>query len=154
MNATALLETDHKRVKGLFEEFRSAGERAHKTKEGIADKVFAELKVHTTLEEEIFYPAVRKQGGELADMVAEGLEEHHVVDVLMEELQELDSDDEQYEAKFTVLMENVEHHIEEEEGELFPEVEKALRSELEELGEQMSERKTQLNAEMQTAQRR
>ena len=153
MNAIALLETDHKHVKGLFEEFRSAGERAFKTKEGIADTVFAELKVHTRLEEEIFYPAVRQQGGELADMIAEGLEEHHVVDVLIAELEALDSDEEQYEAKFTVLMENVEHHVEEEEGELFPKAEKALRSELDRLGDQMSARKEQLSAEMEATRR-
>jgi hemerythrin superfamily protein len=144
MNAIQLLEADHKRVKGLFEEFRSSGERAHKKKQGIAEQVFTELQVHTRLEEEVFYPAVRKQGGELEDMIAESLEEHHVVDVLMDELQALEPDDERYEAKFTVLMENVEHHVEEEEGELFPKVKKEMGGELDRLGEEMAARKDEL----------
>jgi hemerythrin-like domain-containing protein len=133
-------------VKGLFKEFRSAGERAYRAKDGIANKVFAELTVHTRLEEEIFYPAVRDQGGKLADMIAEGLEEHHVVDLLIEELEALNSDDEHYDAKFTVLMENVEHHVQEEEDELFPQAAKAMRSELDQLGDRMFELKAQLKA--------
>jgi hemerythrin-like domain-containing protein len=142
-----LLEADHKKLKSLFEEFRSAGERAYKTKQGIAEQVFAELQVHTKIEEDIFYPAVRQQGGELEDKIAEGLEEHHVAKVLMEELQALDPEEEQYVAKFTVLMENVEHHVEEEEGELFPESKKELGgAEMEQLGEQMAKRKDQLQA--------
>jgi hemerythrin-like domain-containing protein len=105
------------------------------------------LKVHTKLEEEIFYPAMREKGGELADMIAEATEEHHVVDLLVAELEKLNSADEQYDAKFTVLMENVEHHVEEEEGQLFPKAGKALRGELDELGDEMSERKVQLKTE-------
>jgi hemerythrin superfamily protein len=151
MDAITLLEADHKAVKGLFEEFRSAGEGAHRTKEGIANRAFVELIVHTKLEEEIFYPAVREQGRELADMIAEATEEHHVVDLLIAELEKLSSDDERYDAKFTVLMENVEHHVKEEEGELFPKAGKALRSELAQLGEQMAERKVQLKAETKSA---
>jgi hemerythrin superfamily protein len=144
MNAIQLLESDHKQVKGLFEKFRSAGERAYKTKQGIAEQVFAELQVHTKIEEEIFYPAVRGQDGELADMIAESLEEHHVVDVLMEELQGLDPEEEAYEAKFTVLMENVDHHIEEEETELFPKAEKPLGPQLDRLGQEMEARNERL----------
>jgi hemerythrin-like domain-containing protein len=80
--------------------------------------------------------------------VAEGIEEHHVVATRMEELKGLDSQDERYDAKFKVLMENVEHHIEEEEGEMFPEAEEVLGERLERLGTQMQERKQQLMAAM------
>ncbi len=144
MNAIALLEADHKRVAALFEEFRAAGERAHKKKQGIAERVFAELRVHTQIEEQVFYPAVREQGGELSEMIAESLEEHHVVDVLIDELQGLAPDDERYEAKFTVLMENVEHHVEEEEKELFPRAKKSLDARLDELGKELAQRKEDL----------
>jgi hemerythrin superfamily protein len=144
MNVTQLLREDHGKVKALFTKFEQAGERAHKTKQGIAEQAFQELKVHTTLEEEVFYPAVRAKGGELEKMIAESLEEHHVVDVLMEELQALEPEDEAYEAKFTVLMENVRHHIQEEERELFPAVEDKMKQQLTALGEQMETRKGEL----------
>jgi hemerythrin superfamily protein len=144
MNAIQLLEADHQRVKDLFEQFRSAGERAHKKKQGLAEQVFTELRVHTRLEEEVFYPAVREQDGDLSGTIAESLEEHHVVDVLMEELQGLSPEEEPYEAKFTVLMENVEHHIEEEESELFPKAKKRLGKELDQLGQAMADRKEEL----------
>src|SRR5579875_3212715 len=103
MDAIALLEADHKRVKALFKDFRAAGDRAHKKKQSIAEQAFTELQAHTEVEEEVFYPAVRKRGGELADMIAESLEEHHVVKLLMKELEALTPEDETYEAKFTVL---------------------------------------------------
>jgi hemerythrin superfamily protein len=87
---------------------------------------------------------VRSKGGELEKMIAESLEEHHVVDLLMEELRALEPEDEAYEAKFTVLMENVRHHIEEEEGELFPQVEEKMKQDLADLGERMAARKGEL----------
>jgi hemerythrin-like domain-containing protein len=145
MNAVRLLKDDHKKVKGLFREYEGAGERAYKTKLGIAEQVFTELEVHTKIEEEIFYPAVRAKGGELKDVVSESLEEHHVVDVLMAELKALDPEDERYDAKFKVLTENVEHHIEEEETEMLPDAEKKLGdADMERLGEQMAARTQQL----------
>jgi hemerythrin superfamily protein len=115
-------------------------------KQGIVEEVLAELEVHTTLEEELFYPAVKqKTDRDGQDLVAEAVEEHHVVATLMAELKGLDPTDERYEAKFKVLMETVTHHIEEEEeGEMFPEAEEVLGERLERLGIQMQERKQSL----------
>lgn len=149
MNAVKLLKDDHKKVKGLMRDFEDAGERAFQKKQRLAQQTFAELEVHTKIEEEIFYPAVKQKGDkELKEVVSEGLEEHHVVDVLIEELKGMDieSSAEQYDAKFKVLQENVEHHIEEEEQEMLPEAEKLLGSDVEKLGDQMQARKTQLLA--------
>ena len=87
-----------------------------------AEEIFTELRVHTTIEEDVFYPEVRQGDDELEDTVAEGLEEHHVVDVLMAEAEALTPGEEAWVAKLTVLIENVEHHAGEEESELFPEV--------------------------------
>jgi hemerythrin-like domain-containing protein len=146
-NAIDLLTADHAHVKDLFRQYDSAEHRAHQKKQGIAEEVFAELEVHTTLEEELFYPAMkRKTDQDGKDLVAEAVEEHHVVTTLMEELQGLDPTDERYDAKFKVLMEHVAHHIEEEEGEMFPEAEEVLGERLERLGTQMQERKQQLTA--------
>jgi hemerythrin-like domain-containing protein len=146
-NAIDLLKADHAHVKDLFRQYEAAGHRAHRKKQGLAAEVFAALDVHTTLEEELFYPAMkRKTDQDGKDLVAEAVEEHHVVTTLMDELKGLDPKDERYDAKFTVLMENVEHHIEEEEGEMFPEAEEVLGERLERLGTQMQERKQQLTA--------
>lgn len=147
MDAIQLLKDDHKKVKELFSQYESAGEKAHQKKQRIAEQVFAELEVHTKLEEEIFYPAVQAKGTkDQKELVAEGIEEHHVVDVLIGELKVLSPENEQYDAKFKVLMENVEHHIEEEEGEMLPDAEKKLGKETESLGEQMLQLKQQLTA--------
>jgi hemerythrin-like domain-containing protein len=149
MDAIEMLKADHEKVKGLFRQYEAAGDRAYQKKRSVAEEVFTEITVHSTLEEELFYPAVKaetdKQGQEL---VAESVEEHHVVAMLIEELKALDPKDERYDAKFTVLMENIEHHIEEEEDELFPEAEDVLGDEIEELGAQMKERKDQLMASL------
>jgi len=145
MNAVQMLLADHKKVKGLFRQFEGAGERAHQKKQQIGDQIIQELDVHAALEEEIFYPAVdAKATKDLKDTVAEGVQEHHVMHVLIAELKALRSTDETYEPKFTVLIENVEHHIEEEEGELLPAAEKRLGKEVDRLGEQMAARKRQL----------
>jgi hemerythrin-like domain-containing protein len=146
-DAVEMLKHDHAQVKDLFRQYEAAGDRAYQKKQRIAEEVFTELEVHTTLEEELFYPAMKRktdQNGK--DLVAEAMEEHHVVTTLMEELKGLDPKDERYDAKFKVLMDNVEHHIEEEEGEMFPEAEEVLGDRLERLGTQMQERKQQLTA--------
>jgi hemerythrin superfamily protein len=146
-NAIEMLKDDHENVKALFEQYEAAGQRAHRKKQGIAEEVFAALAVHTTLEEELFYPAMkRKTDQDGKDLVAEAVEEHHVVTTLMDELKGLDPADERYDAKFKVLMENVEHHIEEEEDEMFPEAEEVLGERLEQIGQQMQQRKEQLTA--------
>lgn len=147
MNAVTLLKKDHTRVKELFREYESAGERAHKKKQQIAQQVFTELEIHTKLEEEIFYPAAQAKK-DLTDTVTEGLEEHHVVDVLIAELKQMDPADDHYDAKFKVLTENVEHHIQEEEKELLPQAQKDLgREEIDRLGDAMAARKQQLEQE-------
>jgi hemerythrin superfamily protein len=149
MDAIDLLKADHKKVKELFRQYEEAGDRAYQKKKGIAEEVFTEITVHSTLEEELFYPAVKaKTDKDGKDLVAESIEEHHVVASLIEELKALDPKDERYDAKFTVLTENVEHHIEEEEGELFPEAEEVLGDALKHLGTQMAERKEQLMASL------
>ncbi len=149
MDAIALLKADHKKVQELFRQYEAAGDRAHQKKKGIAEEVFTEITIHSTLEEEFFYPAVKaKTDKDGRDLVAESIEEHHVVASLIEELKDLDPRDERYDAKFTVLMENIEHHIEEEEGELFPEAEEVLGDAIEPLGGQMKERKEALMASL------
>ena len=140
-----MLEADHTKVKALFDKFESAGDRMTKAKQHIVEEVFAALEVHSQLEEEIFYPAVKALGAkDNKKMIAESTEEHLVVKHLMEEMRALNPSEEQYAAKFTVLMENVRHHIEEEEGEMFPMVEEELDDELDELLAQMIERKQAL----------
>ena len=143
MDAVKLLQDDHEKVKGLFRQFEKA--RSEDKKKQLADEIMMELEVHSTIEEEIFYPAVREKVGE-DELVAEAVEEHHVVDVLMKEIKQLEPSDERFEAKMTVLIENVEHHIEEEEEEMLPDAKKKLGKEVEALGDQMEQRKQQLMA--------
>jgi hemerythrin superfamily protein len=145
-DAVELIKSDHRKVEQLFREFEEAGDRAYKTKQELVGQIVEELEVHAAIEEEIYYPAVeakaRKDGKEL---IAEAVEEHHVVKVLLGELGSMSSEDEAFDAKVTVLMENVRHHVEEEESELLPQSEKILGTdELTRLGEQMAARKRQL----------
>jgi hemerythrin superfamily protein len=147
-DAVELIKSDHRKVEQLFREFEEAGDRAYKTKQELVGQILEELEVHATIEEEIYYPAVearaRKDGKEL---IAEAVEEHHVVKILLGELGSMSSEDEAFDAKVTVLMENVRHHVEEEESELLPQSEKILGTdELTRLGEQMAARKQQLGA--------
>jgi hemerythrin superfamily protein len=142
-----MLKADHQKVKALFDQYEAAGDRKSKAKQTIVAEVFAALDVHTHLEEEIFYPAVKAQGDkEGKKLIAESLEEHQVVKTLMEDMRELDPGDAQYEAKFTVLMESVRHHMAEEEGEMFPMAEEELADEMEALLDEMVERKQELQA--------
>jgi hemerythrin superfamily protein len=139
VDAIVLLKEDHKTVEKLFKKFEGAGDNAVKTKKSIAEQVIGELTVHAFIEEEIFYPAAREAAPETNDHVLESIEEHHVVVWMLSELAALDASDERFDAKMTVLIENVRHHVEEEEKEWFPEVRKAMgRNRLKELGEQMA----------------
>jgi hemerythrin superfamily protein len=139
MDGIVLLKDDHKAVKRLFREFeKSHKEASPEAKRVLVDKIIKELTTHAYIEETIFYPAARTQVPDTDDHVLESVEEHHVVAWLLSEVRNLDPADETFDAKVTVLIENVEHHIEEEEGEWFPEVRKALgRNRLTELGERM-----------------
>jgi len=137
MDAFELLKKDHEKVSGIFEKLEPTTERALKTREELFTQLKQELDIHAQIEEQIFYPAI-KEAEETHDITLEALEEHHVVKVLLAELDKLPKDDETWGAKLTVLKENVEHHVEEEEDEMFPSVKKVLSSEqIEALGERM-----------------
>jgi|SRR4051794_20667856 len=145
MDAVKLLKDDHKKVKDLFRQFEKA--RSEDRKKSIAEEVFHELEVHAAIEEEIFYPAARaKMDKDGKAVVDEGFEEHHVVKILIGELQALPKVDDQFEAKFKVLTENVEHHIEEEEKEMLPDAKKALGDDIDMVGTRMEQRKSELMA--------
>lgn len=148
MDALDLLISDHNRVRGLFARFESARDKDdEKLVQDIADKIVEELTVHTAIEEEIFYPTVRDTSDEIAQIVAESLQEHHVVKVLMGELQDVPPVSEAWLAKMTVIIENVEHHAEEEEQEFFPKVRSATDAEARELlGARLDARKGELGA--------
>jgi hemerythrin superfamily protein len=121
MDALAILIADHNRVRGLFSRFKDAKSADDSAVMGaLAMEIVAELEVHTTIEEEIFYPWSRGISPEIGETVDEGMEEHHVVKVLMTEIGALDVGAPDWVAKIKVLMENVEHHADEEEDELFP----------------------------------
>lgn len=138
MDGIVLLKEDHKTVEKLFKQFEKAGDQAYAEKRKIADQVIEELTTHTWIEEKIFYPAAREAAPDTKDHVLESVEEHHVVLWMLSELKNLEPADERFDAKMTVLMENVRHHVEEEEKEWFPDVRKAMgRNRLVDLGEQM-----------------
>lgn len=139
--ALALLKKDHDAVKELFDKFEKTEGRVAKTK--IVQQALTELKVHAAIEEEIFYPAVRKAVGK--DIMNEADEEHHVAKVLIAELEGMDGREDHYDAKFTVLSENVRHHIKEEENEVFPKAKQATLD-FEALSKTMSQRKQTLLA--------
>ena len=142
MDAIALLKADHADVEKLFKRFESLGPRAKKTKQDIAKKTIEALSKHAAVEEQLLYPIVRERMPEEDDLVLEALEEHHVAKWVLSELDGLTPDDERFDAKYTVLAESVRHHIEEEEGELFPKLRKEFtESELDGLGQRLAEAK-------------
>ena len=147
-DAIVVLKDDHQQIRKLFREFRGAGEKATATatatKGKLATHIIEELNVHTYLENEVMYPEVRRLIPELEGDVLESYEEHHVADVLCMELYAMKPDAERFDAKMSVLIENVTHHMDEEEQQWFPKVRKGLgRSQLQEMGARMVElRKT------------
>ena len=138
-----MLKEDHKKVKALFEEFEEASDK--RTRARLVLDGVKELEVHAAIEEELVYPAIR-EGLDEDDLMDEALEEHHVAHVLINELKDMSPEDERYFAKFTVLAENIRHHIKEEEGEMLPQ---AADAELdwEALQQSVEQRKEQLLAE-------
>ncbi len=123
MDGLTLLIADHNRVRGVFARFQEAeksGEVAEMA--DLAGTIDTELTVHTDIEETVFYPWAHRLSGDIAEVVDEGIEEHHVVKTLLDEIRDLEPGDPQWVAKVTVVIENVEHHAEEEEAELFPQV--------------------------------
>jgi hemerythrin superfamily protein len=140
MNAITLLKNDHKTVEDLFKRVENLGPRAVKSKQDVVERIVRELSIHAAIEEMLFYPAIRDaaEGADPDDMVLESLEEHHIVKWVLAELEKMPADHERFDAKVTVLMENVRHHVEEEEKELFPQANKLLgRAALDELGDAM-----------------
>jgi len=137
-----MLKADHKKVKALFAEYKEATPRKQ---QDIAQTAIHELEIHAGLEEGLIYPAIR-EGIDDDDLMNEANEEHHLVHVLIAELKELEPSDDTFKAKFTVLGELVKHHVKEEEGEMFPQAQKA-KINWEELNGEVMERKEQLMAQ-------
>src|SRR3954451_2330445 len=137
--AVALLKQDHDRVKELFDRFEAAKTRPAKIK--IVRAALVELKVHAAIEEEMFYPAVRKPVG--SEIMNEADEEHHVAKLLVAELDRMDGTESHFDAKFHVLAENVRHHIKEEENEMLPKAEK-VKVDFDALAEKMKQRRERL----------
>jgi hypothetical protein len=146
MDALTLLKQDHDRVKRMLGELEQTTERATKTRTDTLAKLKDELTIHEAIEEEIFYPAL-KEHAEAKEIVLEAYEEHDVVDKIMTEIEQTPVEDETWAAKLTVMKENLEHHIEEEEGEMFDKAREVFDEEtLTSLGEQMAARKSTLAA--------
>lgn len=134
MNALDLLKEDHDILKKYLE---MAEEEGDHDKRDLMSRIATHFRVHEQIEEEIFYPAL-KEHPKAKDLVLEGYQEHHVVDILLKELETMPVEDERWAAKLKVLKENVEHHIEEEEGEMFRKAQKIFdKQELENLGQSM-----------------
>jgi hemerythrin-like domain-containing protein len=138
-DALKLLEKDHRRFERLMKEGEKTTERASKRRREILQTLAAEIAAHEKKEEKVLYPTLKRHP-EARDIVLEGYQEHHVADVLVAELKDLDPTDERWGAKFKVLKESLEHHIEEEEGDMFKKARRALgRDRLEEMGRRMEE---------------
>jgi hemerythrin superfamily protein len=148
MDAISMLKADHDKVKKLLDELETTTERGVKTRAELFSTIKGELTIHELIEEEIFYPAL-KDHPKAEDIVLEGYEEHHVVDLLMGELEDLDVADETWGPKALVMKENIEHHIEEEEGQMFPQARQIFdRQELQDLGARMADRKESAQREL------
>jgi hemerythrin superfamily protein len=140
-NATQMIRQDHKKVEGLFKKFEQT--KGSQAKRRLAENAMAELEVHAALEEEIFYPAVKNEVDDGSSMVQEAIEEHQTVKQLIGELKRMEEADEEFESQFSQLMENVQHHVEEEESEMLPKVEES-ELDLNSLGQQMAQRKQEM----------
>ena len=139
-DAIVLLKDEHKQIRKAFRDFEKAGPQAHAAQGRAVDRIIELLTVHTFIENEVMYPRVRELLPDVEDDVLESYEEHHVADVLVVELSMMKPDDERFDAKTTVLIENVEHHMDEEEEEWFPKVREGLgRKVLQEIGAEMAE---------------
>lgn len=151
MNAFQLLKDDHQKVSGIFQQLEPTTERAEKTRTELFAKLKEELDIHTKVEESIFYPAI-KQAAQTREIVLEGFEEHHVIKMLLKELDSMPVDTEQWAAKLKVLQENVEHHVEEEEQEMFQKAREVLsEDDINRLGAEMEQMKEQLKSQTKSA---
>ena len=137
-DAIVLLKDEHQEIRRAFRAFEKAGENARVRKGQLFDRIIALLTRHTYIENEVMYPRVRALLPDLEDDILESYEEHHVADVLVMELHQMTPKDERFEAKTTVLIENVTHHMDEEEQDWFPKVRDGLsRTVLQEIGAEM-----------------
>ena len=144
MNALELMKADHDRLKELLEEALDTEEPAERSE--LLHQMRSELMGHERMEEDVFYPALRANA-EAKEIVLEGYEEHHVIDLILDELLEVPEESEQWKAKLKVLQENIEHHIEEEEGEMFKKAKQMFdKDALEELGVRMAAAKEEASA--------
>jgi hemerythrin superfamily protein len=144
MNAIDLLLKDHKEIRQYFKEFEQAGDSKEKKQEA-AKKAIQELHNHTQLEEQIYYPAVMEKGGkEMQDLIREGIEEHRVADFLIGRILDTPLADANYDARFKVLTESVQHHIQEEEKQIFPESKKFLAGDMDRISAKMEELEKQM----------
>lgn len=142
-DAIALLKQDHREVEDLFDKFERAGDGAHKQKRKLVDQMIEALSRHASIEERVLYPWAREYIEDEDDTVLEALEEHHVVKWLLWELEDLDPTDERFDAKVTVMAENVRHHVKEEERDLFSDLrDVATRAELLDLAERLRRAKS------------
>src|ERR1044071_2072559 len=146
MNPFNLLKSDHEKVAGILSSIEETTERAAKGRDELFARLKQELDLHAKIEEEIFYPAL-EDSEETRDVTLEAYEEHNLVKQLLAELESQPKDTEEWTAKFTVLKENVEHHVEEEEGEMFTKARKVLsEEEIDALGDRLQEAKRQNRA--------
>ena len=140
MNALSVLKQDHGNVETLFKRFEASDEADERRE--IVDHVIEQLSVHAAIEEQVFYPALRAEMEDAESDVLEALEEHHLVKLSLVELEKLSAASERFEAKVTVLIENVRHHVTEEEDELFPKVREVIPAHrLDELGDALDQAK-------------
>ena len=149
MNVLKLLKKDHSDVQSLFGKFDRTGKSAHDKKNELFSKIRRELQLHSRAEEEIFYPALKALNGQGRSLVAEALKQHKDIDELLTQISRLKTTDKNFDEKMETLIENVDHHIEEEEGEIFQFAEENCSAEqLESLGMQIAERKRILDQQM------
>jgi hemerythrin superfamily protein len=145
VNALELIKTDHERLKKLFDDALANDEPA--AREAVLHAIRSELMAHERMEEDIFYPALRSVNQKAREIVMEGFEEHHIIDIILDELMGVPEDAEVWRAKLKVLRENLDHHMEEEEGEMFKRARQALSTEaLDELGDKMEQAKKAASA--------
>jgi len=144
-DAIELLTADHREVADLFEQFENLSDRAKASKQKIVQKVCKALLVHTQIEEEILYPAVREYVKDLADQVDEAVVEHAAAKDLIRQLHDMNPDEDLYDAKVKVLSEEIEHHVEEEEKEMFPKLRQS-KMDLDAIGQELAQRKQELQS--------
>jgi len=146
MNVLKILKKDHSAVQNLFAKFERTGKSAHGKASELFEKIRRELQIHSRAEEEIFYPALKAMNGDGRRLVSEALKEHKDVDELLTQISRLKPADKSFEEKMETLIENVDHHIQEEEGQIFRFAEENCSEEqLEELGRLIDERKRTLD---------